>query len=78
MHRHRWCGSFWRAQARWPCADLSGEGPRNRLRGQNLFPYGRMGAYQYLNMDQVVGQALSTFARINPTLAPTAFARAAE
>lgn len=39
---------------------------------------GRLGAYQYLNMDQVVGQALSTFERINATRAPTAFARAAE
>jgi UDP-galactopyranose mutase len=37
-----------------------------------------MGAYQYLNMDQVVGRALSTFVRINSTRAPTAFARAAE
>lgn len=39
---------------------------------------GRLGAYQYLNMDQVVGQALSTFDRINATRAPTAFTRAAE
>lgn len=39
---------------------------------------GRLGAYQYLNMDQVVGQALSTFDRINATRSPTAFARAAE
>lgn len=39
---------------------------------------GRLGAYQYLNMDQVVGQALATFDRINATRAPTAFVRAAE
>jgi UDP-galactopyranose mutase len=39
---------------------------------------GRLGSYQYLNMDQVVGQALSTFDRINATRAPTAFSRAAE
>lgn len=39
---------------------------------------GRLGAYQYLNMDQVVGQALATFDRINATRAPTASARAAE
>lgn len=37
---------------------------------------GRLGAYQYLNMDQVVGQALATFERINATRAATAFARA--
>jgi len=39
---------------------------------------GRLGSYQYLNMDQVVGQALATFARINSERAPTAFARPAE
>ncbi len=39
---------------------------------------GRLGAYQYLNMDQVVGQALSTFDRITAFRAPTAFTRAAE
>ena len=39
---------------------------------------GRLGSYQYLNMDQVVAQALATFDRINATRAPTAFARAAE
>ncbi|TGD65655.1 UDP-galactopyranose mutase [Tabrizicola sp. WMC-M-20] len=39
---------------------------------------GRLGAYQYLNMDQVVGQALATFARINSDRAPTAMVRAAE
>lgn len=39
---------------------------------------GRLGSYQYLNMDQVVGQALATFDRINASRAPTAFARAAE
>ncbi len=39
---------------------------------------GRLGSYQYLNMDQVVGQALATFARINATRSPTAFARPAE
>lgn len=38
---------------------------------------GRLGAYQYLNMDQVVGQALATFDRINAARPPTAFARAA-
>ena len=38
---------------------------------------GRLGAYQYLNMDQVVGQALATFERIEARRAPTAFARAA-
>jgi UDP-galactopyranose mutase len=38
---------------------------------------GRLGAYQYLNMDQVVGQALATFERINADRAPTAWARAA-
>ncbi len=39
---------------------------------------GRLGSYQYFNMDQVVGQALATFDRINATRAPTAFARPAE
>ncbi|NEX46492.1 UDP-galactopyranose mutase [Pseudotabrizicola algicola] len=39
---------------------------------------GRLGTYQYLNMDQVVGQALATFDRINATRTPTAAARAAE
>lgn len=39
---------------------------------------GRLGAYQYLNMDQVIGQALATFARINADRAPTALIRAAE
>lgn len=39
---------------------------------------GRLGSYQYLNMDQVVGQALATFDRINAVRAPTAFAPAAE
>jgi UDP-galactopyranose mutase len=39
---------------------------------------GRLGSYQYLNMDQVVGQALATFDRINSSRAPTAFSRAAE
>lgn len=39
---------------------------------------GRLGSYQYLNMDQVVGQALATFARIDEQRAPTAFARPAE
>jgi UDP-galactopyranose mutase len=39
---------------------------------------GRLGSYQYLNMDQVVAQALATFDRINATRTPTAFARAAE
>ncbi|OYZ93909.1 MAG: UDP-galactopyranose mutase [Rhizobiales bacterium 17-65-6] len=39
---------------------------------------GRLGSYQYLNMDQVVGQALATFDRINATRAPTAFVPAAE
>ena len=39
---------------------------------------GRLGAYQYLNMDQVVGQALAMFARIDAQRAPTAYARPAE
>lgn len=39
---------------------------------------GRLGSYQYLNMDQVVGQALATFERMDATRAPTAFARPAE
>jgi UDP-galactopyranose mutase len=39
---------------------------------------GRLGSYQYLNMDQVVGQALATFDRINANRVATAFARAAE
>lgn len=39
---------------------------------------GRLGAYQYLNMDQVVAQALATFERLNAQRAPTAFARAAQ
>jgi len=39
---------------------------------------GRLGSYQYLNMDQVVGQALATFARIDAQRAPTAYARPAE
>ena len=44
----------------------------------NVWFAGRLGAYQYLNMDQVVGQSLATFDRINATRAPTAFVRAAE
>ena len=39
---------------------------------------GRLGAYQYLNMDQVVGQALATFARIDGQRAETAYARYAD
>ncbi len=39
---------------------------------------GRLGSYQYLNMDQVVGQALATFARIDDRRVPTAYARPAE
>jgi len=39
---------------------------------------GRLGAYQYLNMDQVVAQALATFERLDARRAPTAFARAAD
>lgn len=39
---------------------------------------GRLGAYQYLNMDQVVGQALATFERIDAKRAATPFARAAQ
>jgi UDP-galactopyranose mutase len=39
---------------------------------------GRLGSYQYLNMDQVVGQALATFDRINANRVGTAFARPAE
>lgn len=44
----------------------------------NVWFAGRLGSYQYLNMDQVVGQALATFDRIDATRAPTAFVRAAE
>jgi UDP-galactopyranose mutase len=47
-------------------------------RDPDVWFVGRLGAYQYLNMDQVVAQALATFDRINATRAPTAFARAAE
>ncbi|MDO9639884.1 MAG: UDP-galactopyranose mutase [Pseudotabrizicola sp.] len=39
---------------------------------------GRLGSYQYLNMDQVVGQALATFTRINAGSVPSAFESAAE
>lgn len=39
---------------------------------------GRLGSYQYLNMDQVVGQALATFARIDERRTPSAYARPAE
>lgn len=39
---------------------------------------GRLGSYQYLNMDQVVGQALATFERLNGMRRQTPFARAAE
>lgn len=39
---------------------------------------GRLGSYQYLNMDQVVGQALATFDRIDARRAPTSLVRAAE
>lgn len=39
---------------------------------------GRLGSYQYLNMDQVVGQALATFARIDDRRVATAYARPAE
>lgn len=46
-------------------------------RVEDVWFVGRLGAYQYLNMDQVVGQALATFERINATRCPTAFARAA-
>ncbi len=43
----------------------------------DVYFVGRLGSYQYLNMDQVVGQALATFERINATRAPTAHVRAA-
>ena len=39
---------------------------------------GRLGAYRYLNMEPVAGQASATFERRNATRASTAFARAAE
>ena len=45
---------------------------------QDVWFVGRLGSYQYLNMDQVVAQALATFDRINATRAPTAYTRAAE
>lgn len=45
---------------------------------QNVWFVGRLGAYQYLNMDQVVGQALATFDRIDAKRAATPFARAAQ
>jgi UDP-galactopyranose mutase len=44
----------------------------------NTWFVGRLGNYQYLNMDQVVGQALATFARIDAHRAPLAYARPAE
>lgn len=43
---------------------------------EDVWFLGRLGTYQYLNMDQVVGQALATFDRINAVRAPTAAARA--
>ena len=33
---------------------------------------GRLATYRYYNMDQVVGQALATFRRIDDTLPPEA------
>lgn len=48
------------------------------VRSPDVWFVGRLGSYQYLDMDQVVGQALATFDRINGTRAPTAFAPAAE
>ncbi len=47
-------------------------------RSPDVWFVGRLGSYQYLNMDQVVGQALATFDRINANRAPTTFSRAAE
>lgn len=43
---------------------------------EDVWFLGRLGTYQYLNMDRVVGQALATFDRINAVRAPTAAARA--
>jgi UDP-galactopyranose mutase len=38
------------------------------LRTRNVWFVGRLATYRYYNMDQVVGQALATFRRINETL----------
>jgi UDP-galactopyranose mutase len=38
----------------------------------NVWPVGRLATYRYYNMDQVVGQALATFARIDAALPPRA------
>jgi UDP-galactopyranose mutase len=44
----------------------------------NVWFVGRLASYQYLNMDQVVGQALATFDRIQAIRQPTAFTPAAQ
>jgi UDP-galactopyranose mutase len=44
----------------------------------NVWFVGRLASYQYLNMDQVVGQALATFDRIQAVRQPTAFTPAAQ
>jgi UDP-galactopyranose mutase len=35
---------------------------------RNVWFVGRLATYRYYNMDQIVGQALATFRRINDTL----------
>jgi UDP-galactopyranose mutase len=40
-------------------------------RTRNVWFVGRLATYRYYNMDQVVGQALATFRRINETLGPS-------
>jgi UDP-galactopyranose mutase len=50
---------------------------RLAARMPNVWFVGRLATYRYYNMDQVVGQSLATFRRINETLGLTAAARSA-
>lgn len=53
-----------------PCADSKALYKRYEARGRaekNVTFLGRLGTYQYLNMDQVVGQAMAAFRRLNLT-----------
>lgn len=53
-----------------PCAESKALYKRYEARGRaekNVTFLGRLGTYQYLNMDQVVGQAMAAFRRLNLT-----------
>jgi UDP-galactopyranose mutase len=79
--RHRWTSLTYE----YPCAEGDPYYPVPRPENEELFKRyealgractdvwfcGRLATYRYFNMDQVVGQALATFSRIQATLQGT-------